>query len=818
MLRATTSLLLTYVLLLQPIAAAANGDGKFALTIDNLMRGPSLVGTEPAQVRWSGDSSKIYFQWKKAADPPSAPPDTYEVNRDGSGLRKLSEDEAHNAPPAVFDTNRDHTLNVFSQDGDIVIIENATGKRRQLTKTSDAEANPRFLPDGHHITFQRGLNLFRLSLDDGDVEQLTDIRPAAASGAQGSPGTIGGARGQRGQGNGGAGESADPDAPPKGTDSQEYLKKEQAELFETVRNREKLEKENAERRKKLNPRKPYTLQARQSLTQMQLSPDGKLVFAVAVTPAANAKPDNVPNWITDSSFPEDIPGRTRVGDDLGQRHLTIIDVVTGEVKTVDHGDLGTPSAEIEDGGTCAGRGGGFGPAGLAAQLVAFSEDGSKGVFTARAQNNKSCWIVALDPKEAKARVLFKDEDPAWIGGPGGGQGWLADNQTYYFTSEKDGFNHLYEVPFTGGTPKQLTSGKFEIDRVELSRDKSKFYLSSSENSDYTERNLWSLDVNGGAATRITTSVGMHAATISPDGQWIADVYSYTNRPPELYVQRNEPGSAATKLTTSPAPDFSNYAWIDPPIVKIRASDGAEVPGHLYKPAHFRKGGPAVIFVHGAGYLQNVTKGWSSSYYHEYLFHHFLMDHGYVVLDIDYRGSKGYGRDWRTAIYRHMGGKDLDDQVDAAKWLVAEQGVDPKRIGIYGGSYGGFISLMAMFTKPDVFAAGAALRPVSDWALYNHGYTGNILNFPQKDAEAYKQSSPIFFADGLKGALLICHGMVDTNVHFVDTVRLVERLIELHKDNWELAVYPVEDHGFKEPASWTDEYKRIFKLFEANLKK
>jgi len=814
MLRPLISLFLSYVLLLQPIAAAPNKDSKVALTIDNLMRGPALVGTEPEEVRWSGDSSRIYFRWKKASDPVSAPPETYEVNRDGSGLRKLSKDEAHDAPPAFADTSRDHTLSVFSQDGDIVVLESATGKRRQLMRTSEAETNPRFLPDGKHITFQRGLNLFRLSLDDGELEQLTDIRPAAPSAASG----VGGAtsQAQRGAGTGSA-ESAGADAPPKSTDSQEYLKKEQAELFETVRTREKREKENAERRKKLNPRKPYTLHAHQSLTQMQLSPDGKFVLAISVTPSPDAKTDNVPTWITDSSFPEEISGRMRVGDDLGPRSLTIINTATGELKTVDHGDLGIPPAEIEDGATCGGRGGGFGPAASVVPLVSFSEDGTKGIFTARAQNNKSCWILALDPSAAKARPLFKDEDAAWLGGPGGGQGWLADNQTFYFTSERDGFNHLYEIPFTGGTPKQLTSGKFEIEKVELSRDKSKFYLTSSRGSDYAERNLFTLNVSGGEATRITKAVGMHNVTLSPDGQWIADVYSYTNNPPELYVQRNEVGVEAKKLTTSPAPEFADYAWLDTPIVKIHARDGAEVPGHLYRPAHFRKDGPAVIFVHGAGYLQNVHKGWSSNYYHEYLFHHFLMAHGYVVLDIDYRGSKGYGRDWRTAIYRHMGGKDLDDQVDAAKWLAAEQGVDPKRIGIYGGSYGGFITLMAMFTQPDVFAAGAALRPVSDWALYNHGYTGNILNFPQKDAEAYKQSSPIFFADHLKGALLICHGMVDTNVHFVDTVRLVERLIELHKDNWELAVYPVEDHAFKQAASWTDEYKRIFKLFETNLK-
>ena len=142
---------------------------------------------------------------------------------------------------------------------------------------------------------------------------------------------------------------------------------------------------------------------------------------------------------------------------------------------------------------------------------------------------------------------------------------------------------------------------------------------------------------------------------------------------------------------------------------------------------------------------------------------------------------------------------------------------PRRIGVYGGSYGGFITLMAMFTTPDVFAAGAALRPVTDWAHYNHQYTSNILNEPQADIEAYRKSSPIYFAEGLKGALLICHGMVDVNVHFQDSVRLAQRLIELRKENWELAVYPVEDHGFVEETSWADEYKRILKLFEDNLK-
>ena len=190
--------------------------------------------------------------------------------------------------------------------------------------------------------------------------------------------------------------------------------------------------------------------------------------------------------------------------------------------------------------------------------------------------------------------------------------------------------------------------------------------------------------------------------------------------------------------------------------------------------------PGVVFIHGAGYLQNAHKYWSN-YYREYMFHHLLASRGYVVIDVDYRGSAGYGRDWRTAIYEHMGGKDLDDVVDAAGYLVKSEKVDPKRIGVYGGSYGGFLTLMAMFTTPDVFAAGAALRPVTDWAHYSHSYTSQILNEPQTDPEAYRRSSPIYFAQNLKGALLICHGLSDTNVHFQDSVRLVQRLIELKKE-------------------------------------
>jgi dipeptidyl aminopeptidase/acylaminoacyl peptidase len=272
-----------------------------------------------------------------------------------------------------------------------------------------------------------------------------------------------------------------------------------------------------------------------------------------------------------------------------------------------------------------------------------------------------------------------------------------------------------------------------------------------------------------------------------------------------------------RITTSPTEEWRSFPWIAPEIVHVPAEDGTQVPARIYRPSDLgaEPNGAAVIFVHGAGYLQNVHNWWSS-YFREYMFHHILVSRGYHVLDIDYRGSAGYGRDWRTAIYRHMGGKDLSDQVDGSRWLNSEYGIDPERIGIYGGSYGGFITLMALFTEPEHFGAGAGLRSVTDWAHYNHGYTGRILNLPQGDSLAYHQSSPIYFAEGLEDPLLIAHGMVDTNVHFSDVVRLAQRLIELGKQDWEMAVYPVEDHGFVVPSSWTDEYRRILELFEREL--
>ncbi|HTB17911.1 MAG TPA: prolyl oligopeptidase family serine peptidase [Bryobacteraceae bacterium] len=770
------------------LSSHANPAGKFQLTIDNIMRGPQLFGYQPGDVRWSGDGQHIYFQWKQAGDPRIAPADTYVVGRDGSGLRKLPEAEAKLAPPAAGDSTRDKKRTVYVRAGDIWLYDAESGTTRQITKTADAETNPHFSQDEKRVAFTWRNNLYVIDLASGALEEMTDIRPP------GSP---------------------PPPGEEKGTPSQEAMKKDQQNLFETIRERVAEREEQEAKRKREHPRKPFILQAGQTLASLQLTPDQKYVLASIQEPATGARRTVVPSFVTESGYTEDIASYDKVGDKQSLLRLAILTVATGEMKWVDHGQRAV--VQSADSKTPADRD-------VRLSEALWSDDGTKAVLEARAMDNKDRWILALDEDSGKTRVLAHDHDDAWIDGPGIGDedepghvtlGWMKGDQDVYFQSERTGYSHLYAVPFAGGEPRALTSGNWEVDSAILSTDKSRFFLVTNE-GDPGQQEVYEMSAEGGARTRLTTLPGGHSCVPSPDDRWFADVYSYTNKPPELYAQEARAEASAKKLTSSPAPEFSEYPWLDTPIVTFPARDGAMVRAHVYKPANYRKGGPAVLFVHGAGYLQNVDRLWSY-YAREYMFHQLLMERGYLVADVDYRGSAGYGRDWRTAIYRHMGGKDLDDNVDAARWMVSQYGADPKRLGVYGGSYGGFITLMAMFAQPDVFAAGAALRPVTNWANYNDQYTSDILNLPQTDAEAYKKSSPIYFAEGLKGALLICHGMVDTNVHFQDTTELVQRLIELRKRNWELAVYPVENHGFVEPTSWADEYSRIFELFEKNLK-
>lgn len=810
-----------------PSSPSGPGASAAMLTVDNIMRGPKLVGSAPTNIRWSKDSSKIYFSWQKAADDHPGP---YVVNRDGTSLAAFT-GVPDVTPAGRFDAARRRVL--VAQAGDIVVVDVATGARRLITHTAATEADPRWAEHDTAVTFMRDGNLFLVPLNAGEQAeetQLTDVAsPTDAAGAE-RAGT------QRGStGRGGRATTSQTSAPL--TDSQRLLEEENLKLSQY------LQQQSTERGNESGgrggrggaatglpapaPIARLQLGPRQTVTDLELSGDGRTVWAlVTERPEGTARNQEVPNYITRSAYPEMIVGRTNVGDVRNHTLLAAVDLTSNKVVWATAKDFAGVERKITPVDADA-------PRIVDWTLPDQSDDGSRAIVSIRSQDHKDRWLAAVDPATGRPTILDHLHDDAWIrqqnfgGGSGGfggtGIAWLPDNKRLLFLSEKSGYMHVYSLDVTAPVPTAtaLTSGKWEVTDASLSADRRTIYLTTNEVHP-GERHFYTMSVDGGPRTRFTTMTGSNEATVSPDGKSIALVYSYSTKPPELYVMPFMAGATATRVTTSPTEAFLSFKWIDPKIITYKARDGSEVYARLMTPemigAKRDPHHPGVIFIHGAGYLQEAHKYWSSSYYRENMFNNLLASRGYVVLDPDYRASAGYGRDWRTAIYEHMGGKDLDDVVDGAKFLVTTEKVDPKRLGTYGGSYGGFLTLMAMFTSPDTFAAGAALRPVTDWSHYNDGYTSEILNSPQTDPEAYRRSSPIYFAEGLKGHLLICHGMVDTNVFFQDSVRLVQRLIELRKENWEFAPFPVENHSFTEETSWASEYKRILKLFEETLRK
>ncbi len=750
---------------------------QFPLTVPRIMRGPENVGREPAQIRWSPDGAWIYFRWLPPGSEWKEPLKPYRVRAvAGATPERLSRAQADSLEPSFADgvLSPDRRRRVVSVRGDLYLVELPSGQVRRLTDTPAVdELNPSFDRAGRRVFFRRDNNLFALDITQGGVQQLTDLHPGPA-----------------------------PEEPKPPAGQRTFVENEERTLLAAIRDRkwrDSVDKADREAREAERP-KPFYLAKGEQVRELNPSPTGTAVMVHLATPGTDARTAQVPNYVTVSGYAEEIPARIKVGDAQSTERVGLLTVSSGTVKWLRPipGDTSGVYGDLSLAG--------WNDAGTSALLFAYSRD-----YTVRR-------LVRVDADSAGTFLVDVLRDSAWVGGPCDGcGGWLAGDQGVWLVSEADGYAHLYTMHADGTDRRQRTSGKWEVLSAELTPDRSAWLLHTSEASLY-EQHAYLLPVAPGPSSRLTVEAGGHTVTLSPDGKSLADVFSTANRPPELFLQPARGGGPRSQLTTSPTAEWLSGPWIKPEIVTIPASDGVQVPARIYRPGDLgaQPNGAAVLFVHGAGYLHNVTRYWSY-YYREFQFNHLLASRGYVVLDLDYRASAGYGRDWRTAIYRHMGGRDLQDQVDAVRWLQKTYGIEPRRVGIYGGSYGGFITLMALFTEPKWFGAGAALRPVTDWAHYNHPYTAQILNEPQGDSIAYRQSSPIYFAEGLEAPLLIAHGMVDVNVHFQDVVRLAQRLIELGKTDWELAPYPAEDHGFVRPDSWTDEYRRILDLFERRLK-
>ena len=755
----------------QQVAALAP---RFDLTVANIMRGPEHVGREPQNVRWSADGQWVYFRWVPAASAWDAPARPYRVRVTGVTPPAVVTDAHMDSVAALVASgslNRAGTTRAVSALGDLFLVDVKRGSAKRLTETVASESNPQFTVDGRQLIFTRDNNAFAMTIVDGTIRQLTDIRTGPPP--RDSAPVLAGMRGA--------------------------LERQQRELLAVIRDRQRADSFASAARKASTARRlpSVYLPVGERVVTLSISPtlrSGVIVTLSAPTPSPRVT--QVPNYVTASGFTEDISTRTKVGDVTARFRAYRLDVGTGTLRALH--SIGGDSTRVA----------------MQVAMMGWSEDGATALLAGYPSDYKWRYLSTVGDTGG-VRIVEALRDTAWVGGPCGGcMGFLRDGRVW-FASEASGYTHLYVANADGSATQALTTGPWEVEQATLAPDGSTFLMHTSEESPFV-RHAYRMSTGGGTRTKLTRAHGGHTVVMSPDGKRMADVFSMSNQPPELVVASAD-GSGAVARTQSTSDAFRAGVWIKPAIVKIPASDGVAVPARIYRPQDIGApaNGAAVIFVHGAGYLHNVHDYWSS-YSREYMFHHLLMSKGYVVLDIDYRASAGYGRVWRTAIYRFMGGRDLQDHVDGSRYLQKEFGIDAERIGIYGGSYGGFMTLMALFNAPKEFGAGAALRSVTDWSHYNEDYTAGILNHPQDDTLAFRRSSPIYFAQNLEDPLLMAHGMVDSNVHFQDIVRLTQRFIELGKTGWELAVYPVEDHNFVRPDSWTDEYTRILSLFDRTI--
>ncbi len=755
------------------------------ITLSQAMADPDWIGppVEEAWWRWDGQAAQYLLKREGASIR-----DTWQVGVDGTAATRVDGAALAglDSADAVFDAAA--TRSAFVRNGDVFVRDLRSGALTQLTRTNDLESRPQWSRDGA-LVWKVGDAWYRW---DG-----RSVGQAALLKAEDAPGKA-----------------------PKADD----LRDRQLRLIDTLRDdraRREAAREQDEAWRAVDHTRapaPTYLGKDVDIVDSALSPDGRwLLVATTEKKADTGTAGKLPKYVTESGYEEYEEVRTRVGrgDPLPHK-LWLAEPSTGKIRELAFDPLpgirDDPLATLRK---AAGKEPLKGSRTLQVASLHWSNDSHNVAVMLRAVDNKDRWIVSVDLTKATLQSRHRLHDPAWINWGFNDFGWLADGSTLWYLSEESGYSHLYTL--NGSTRTQLTQGRWEASEVQLARDASAFYFlcNRAQPGDYE---VCRVPASGGDVREVTALDGVESFSLSPSGPKLLVRHSSAYVPPQLAVVEATGGSGR-ELTDTRTAAFKARTWIHPQIVQVPSKHGAgTIWGKLYKPVTMEAGRkyPIVMFVHGAGYLQNVSARYPN-YFREQMFHNLLVQQGYIVLDLDYRASEGYGRDWRTAIYRWMGKPELEDYLDGLDWLVDNQQGDRDRAGIYGGSYGGFMAFVALFKQPGVFKAGAALRPVTDWSQYNHEYTSNILNTPELDPDAYRRSSPLEYAGGLQDNLLIAHGMIDDNVFFKDSVMLAQRLIELRKDKWELASYPLERHSFTHADSWYDEYRRINELFERTLK-
>ncbi|UVW29632.1 S9 family peptidase [Massilia sp. H6] len=785
----TPALTLFAALLSLPAAAST------PITLDQAMAHPDWIGTPVESAWWSWDSKAVLYKQKRAGSPVR---DTWQVAQGGKPVRVRDADLPKLDGADVL-YNRAGSRALMLRNGDLFERDLTNGALVQITRGASKLEVPQYSHDERSVYYRIGTDWYAFERASKVVGPVALPRAAR-----------------------------DPAVP-----EEDALRDQQLRLIATLQRQKDQRdalRERMNEQRRLDPSlppAPVYLGDKVTIENSMLSPDGRwLIVATAPKNNDNGRVGKMPRYVTESGYEEFDDQRTRVGRNMPAAHaLKLVDLRTNTVRELSFDVLpgiGTDPLAALRAAAKKDPLKGNRPVRLidGNGAIAWSADGARVAVMLRSVDNKDRWIATVDLAGAQLKPMHRLSEQAWVNYDNNEFGWLPDNRTLWYLSEQSGYSHLYTQDANGAngtTARALTSGKWEASDVRWSRDGRLAYVMCNRATpgDYE---VCAVEASNGAIREVTSLDGVERFRLSPDERKLLVHYSSSYTPVQIATVAVG-GGAATRLTDTRSAEFKARQWIEPEYVTVPSSDGGDpVWAKLYRPAQLdpNKKYPVVMFVHGAGYLQNVSKRYPN-YFREQMFHNLLVQKGYLVLDMDYRASKGYGSKWRTAIYRQMGHPELVDYLDGVNYMVTKHQGDAKNVGIYGGSYGGFMAFMGMMRAPDTFKAGAALRPVTDWVTYNHEYTANILNTPDIDPQAYKISSPIEYADKLQGHLLIAHGMVDDNVFYQDSVRMAQRLIELKKDNWELASYPLEAHSYVQPEAWYDQYRRIYQLFERSLK-
>ena len=762
----------------------ADADPGFRLTLDHLGGGGRVFGLAPRDLRWSADGKEVYFRWREDPKPEQLADDDpwFAVDREGGTLRELTDDEIRLVPGSNAVRTVSGDAAAWSSEGSLYVWT-ADGGTRAVFAVAGRIGQLRLRPDGSEVLFAtKGLSanadesgdLWEHDVASGTTRQLAVAVPAKD----------------------------------EETDQQTWLKAQQNELVQVVRERKERDERRDQLRRHHNGLLPQEIPVPkgEKVVDIRTSPDGgHLVFRSRKDPS-DPKRTSFMEFVNESGQATEKDARPKVGEALPSWRMGIV-AVDPSVRTED-----IEIRWVEDG--------------IEKDTVMhgpwWSPDGKQGAMQVLSMDHKERWISLLDLETGTLRHLDHQQEEAWIGGPlvtgrwsPGYLEWLPDSQAFAFGSVASGWAMLMLANLDGEVAS-LTEGEFEVRRAELAPGGDSFLVTTSREHP-GEEHLYRLPARGGALEQITGGEGMHSWEVSPDGSRVAAISQSLTDLGDLYLMDASSSADPARITKSGTDAFYRTAWADSEIVEYDLPDGTTAWARIWDaPAGGTPGAtPAVVYAHGCGECaQAVVKGWARS--GSIVYANYLIQRGYAAASVDYRGSSGYGHRNRTYAYRQMGVSDIDSALPLLDILVDRYGVARDRIGVYGGSYGGFFTLMSLFRNPGKYAAGVALYPVTDWVHYNQGYTSRILNGNQlDDEEAYRVSSPVYYADGLQDALQIQHGLVDGNVQIQDSFRLAQMLIEKQKD-FDLVVYPVEDHGWDEIPTRRDSYRRMTDFFDRYL--